>query len=331
MGEGMKRKKVQFTATISALVLSVLVAACMYPSADAIAANAPALERHLRIDGLDRRYIAYLPDNYRDKGPLPVVLAFHPGLSDPGEFSLVTGLHQARGAENFIIAYPEGFRRTWNSGGGCCGAAVQQNIDDLKFVRTILDDLGSIARIDRRRIYATGYSNGGSMTFHLACEMADVFAAVATVSSSMRQDPRDCRPSRPVPLFELHGLQDSIVPYNGGVTGAPRRGAPVAPPVRPTRQAIDFWKQVNGTSKAERVSMFGGRADCEMYSGEREGSMVQHCRLPGMGHRWPGGRQTAQAARSDAFVARFVGDLGPHEPTVDASGAILSFFSRYTR
>jgi polyhydroxybutyrate depolymerase len=327
----MMRNGKQLTATVSALVLSVIVGACMVPTAGAIAANAPALERHLRLDGMDRRYIAYLPDNYRQKGPLSVVLAFHPGLSEPGEFSTVTGLHQARGAENFIIVYPEGFRRTWNSGGGCCGAAVQQNIDDLKFVRAILDDLGGIAMIDRRRIYATGYSNGGSMTFHVACEMSDVFAAVATVSSSMRQDPRDCHPARPVPIFELHGLQDSIVPYNGGVTGAPRRGAPVAPPVRPTRQTIDFWRQANGTTNTERVSMFGGRAECEMYSGGRDGSMVQHCRLPGMGHRWPGGRMTAQAAKSDALVARFVGDLGPYEPTVDASSAILQFFSRYSR
>lgn len=287
------------------------------------AAAATRIERHVVVDGLDRRYVAYLPDDYRQRGALPVVLALHGGFGDPDQFAELTGLPAASEARNFVITFPAGYRRSWNEGGICCEPAVGK-VDDVKFMREILDDLDWLVRVDRRRVYATGWSNGGGMSYYLACAMSDEITAISPVSAAMREPKSECHPSRPVPVFDWHGLQDHISPYMGGMTTA--RGFVPPPPVPET---IAFWASIDGAQNLAHVAMFGGSAECDIYSGGRDGARVQACRLPGMGHRWPGSHPTAATERGDELIRRFVGDLGPYAPEVDANDAMLRFFREF--
>ncbi|MGA7385875.1 MAG: PHB depolymerase family esterase [Methylocella sp.] len=288
------------------------------------AAAASRVERDITVDGLNRRYVAYLPEGYRQKGALPVVLAFHGAFGDPDQLARLTGLASAPQAKNFTIVYPQGYKRTWNAG-SCCGAAMREHIDDGKFVRALLNDLGALTKIDRRRIYATGYSNGGALSYYLACTMSQEIAAIAPVSGVMRYPKSECHPARPVPVLEFHGLQDHIASYMGGTTTA--TGLEPQPPVPET---IAFWTSVDGAKNVSHVNMFGAAAECDIYSGERDGAKVEQCRIPNMGHRWPGSHSTPATERGDAIIKSFVGDLGPYAPSVDANDAILQFFNEFT-
>src|SRR5581483_1221143 len=139
----------------------------------------------------------------------PVVLAFHGGGSNAMQMADFCGLNAKADGAGFIVAYPEGSGRlardhTWN-GGNCCGYAMEQKVDDVGFVRVLLDDLAWRARIDTKRVYATGMSNGAVMAYRLASELADRIAAIAPVAGPMGT--ATCKPSRPVSVMHFHGTE----------------------------------------------------------------------------------------------------------------------------
>jgi polyhydroxybutyrate depolymerase len=274
------------------------------------------LQRHVQVEGLSRRYVVWLPDRHREKEPLPVVLAFHGGFATPEQLEESAALHEADEAQNFVIVYPEGYERSWNAV-LCCGAAARDNIDDLKFVGMLLDDLESVFTIDSRRVYATGFSNGALFAYHLAATMADRIAAIAPVSGAMQDSNPNPPPSRAVPVFHWHGLEDRFAPFGGGMSAI--KTAPFQPPVE---SGIEFWRHFDGADTIKEETLFGGNALCLVYSGGRDGTRVQLCRVPGLGHQWPGSRPTGQYAE----VASMFGPLGP---PMDANDAILKFFSEY--
>ncbi len=272
------------------------------------------LDRHIMVDALPRRYVARLPRSYRKKAPLPVVIAFHPGFSTPEGFEANTGLHLARAAEKFIIVYPEGYQRSWNAG-TCCGPAHRDNIDERAFVRAILDDLETITAIDRRRIYATGFSNGARLCYFLAGTMSDVFAAIAPVSGVVLTD---WRPRRPMPIIHIHGLDDKFAPYEGGQSVWRN-----VPPSESVESGIAFWRNFAGAAHKSQRDILGPSADCVVYSA-KDGTEIQLCRIPGLGHHWPGTRVTGTYTRFSERVR-----LGPLGPAIDVNEAILNFLARY--
>jgi polyhydroxybutyrate depolymerase len=155
--------------------------------------------------------------------------------------------------------------------------------------------------------------------------MADQIAAIAPISSNMRERMiADCHPSRPVPVFEWHGLLDHYSPYGGGMTAATDTA-----PVPPVQETIRFWENIDGTQGVTHMTMFGGAVDCDVYSAGWNNAVVQQCRVPNMGHRWPGARPTTRSQRGDFLMRRVRGELGPYSPPMDANDAILEFFSRY--
>src|SRR5579862_2847672 len=192
--------------------------------------------RYVAVGLLSRRYVAWLPIPRRQKAAVPVVFAFHGERNTLEQMEAQTALHTARAATNLAIVYPEGYHMTWNAG-GCCGDAMQAAIDDVRYVRRILDDLESVIKIDRRRIYATGFANGAMLCYHLACTMPDEIAAIAPVGGGMFATA--CTPRRPVAIFHLHGDADEWAPYHGSGEGGPR-------PLPPVEDGIAFWRGVNG-------------------------------------------------------------------------------------
>jgi polyhydroxybutyrate depolymerase len=172
-------------------------------------------------DGRDRTYHLHVPSNLTSGVPAPLLVALHGGTGWGTQFERNSGFDRLADRYGFVVVYPDGIGvgrrgvalRTWNAG-GCCGPAARQLVDDVGFVRTLVERLQREHRIDRARVFAAGHSNGGMLAYRLACEAADVFAAIGVQSSSLELD--RCRPSQPVSVLHVHGTADRNVPIDGG-------------------------------------------------------------------------------------------------------------------
>lgn len=167
-------------------------------------------------DGLDRQYAIYVPSSYDGNGPpVPLVLGFHGGYGTGAGFQRNYAYDELAEAEGFIAVYPNGAEnyRSWNAG-QCCGRAEGLEIDDVGFVSALIDTLVGRYRIDTTRIYATGMSNGGMLTYRLACELGHRFAAVAPVACTMVLA-GPCQARVPVPLLHIHSEPDSTMMPEG--------------------------------------------------------------------------------------------------------------------
>jgi polyhydroxybutyrate depolymerase len=232
--------------------------------------------------------------------PLPLILNFH-GYSDGPEeqagFSLMSD-HAVQ--EGYVVAYPRGTGalKGWNAG-ACCGTAASSGIDDVAFAEALIDEIAATACIDRSRVYAVGYSNGGFLSHRLACELSDKIAGIASVAGVMGIS--TCNPLRSIPVMQIHGTADSIVPYLGSLaTGFPSVDA-----------TMEDWRQRSGCSEQTVTSYAQGDATCVAWEGCD--SPVSRCTIEGGGHTWPGG--SAPAIR------------GKVSTDLDATAAMWEFFN----
>lgn len=226
------------------------------------AADEPYLIK-LKIGEMVRRYHLYVPPGVDPRRATPLVLNFH-GLNASAEEQMeYSGLNVTARARGFLVAYPEGIDGSWN-GGDCCGPAARAGIDDVGFARAVVQDTSSRVCVDTRRIYATGMSNGAILSHRLACEAADLFAAVAPVAGGLFL--QDCRPERPVPVLAINGTADEVMAFS------------VAESSYRSWQLFDQCRL--GAEKEQ------GR--CSLNRRCPEGAMVGLCRLEGVGHCWPG-------------------------------------------
>src|SRR5262249_5723606 len=132
------------------------------------------------VGGMSRTFIRQIPTGYTGKMPLPLVIDFHP-LGGSGQSQKAsTQWGSLADQKGFIMVWPDGVGSSWNVG-RCCDPAQSQHVDDVAFTRAIIAQLGKEACIDPKRVYASGCSNGGGMAYKVACDAADVIAAVAPV------------------------------------------------------------------------------------------------------------------------------------------------------
>jgi len=194
------KKTHKLLAALSVLLLTALACARTSASTPTSSPSLPAgqITRTWTHDGVQRSYILYVPTSYNSAEPVSVVLVFHGGGGNAEGAVRMTGFNSLADEKGFIVVYPNGTGRlsddkllTWN-GGTCCGWAQEQNVDDVGFVRAIVADLQSMASIDMKRIYATGISNGGIMSYRLACEASDLIAAIGPVAGTQNIAP--CKP-----------------------------------------------------------------------------------------------------------------------------------------
>ena len=140
-----------------------------------------------------------------------MVIALHGGGGSGAQFEATSGLTQQADAARVAVVYPDGTAgglglRTWN-GGGCCGHAVAADIDDVEFMRQLIAHLTADYRIDRKRVYAAGHSNGGILAYRLACELPERIAAIAANAAAMMVD--SCAPAHAVPVLHMHSRLDA--------------------------------------------------------------------------------------------------------------------------
>jgi len=257
----------------------------------------------MQVDGYTRDYLLNLPPNYNDSNNFPLVIALHGtgGSADQMErdYKLTTKSNSA----GFIIVYPEGVRsdgklgiRTWNAG-GCCDFAMEHNIDDVKYIRLLMQKLTTSYKINPKKIYATGMSNGAMMVYRLGCELSDQLAAIAPVSGTLMTT-QPCTPVRKVPVLHIHSVLDTKVPYTGGYGLANYYFPPVDSSLR-------VWAGINGCGQAPQVVTDATLYTHTQYAGCTNNTTVQLYLTKDGGHSWPGGlpaRPNADAP-STAFSA----------------------------
>lgn len=254
--------------------------------------------------GLDRDYLIHFPPNFDSADALPLVFNLHGYTSNAAQQALYSQMNGVSDDGNFIVCYPDGIDNSWNVGlpGG-------SSADDVGFLGDLIDSLHALYNIDLDRVYSCGMSNGGYMSYKLACEMTDRIAAIASVTGSIVPEMLDnCSPSRSIPVMEIHGNADLTVPYNGNFFALP------------IEEVVDYWVGQNeclddpvtievpntvtlDLSTAERIEYL----NCE---GETE---VVFYKVDNGGHTWPG-----------AIIP-----IGTTNQDFDASVEIWEFFNRF--
>jgi len=216
-------------------------------------------EGALEHAGVRRSFLVHVPARYDGKTRVPLVIDMHGWGSDAAQQAAISGFREKADSDGFIVAHPQGIDASWNGGKYCCGTARDTGVDDEGFVRKLVAQLEQDACIDHSRVYATGLSNGGAMSFLLACRAADLFAATAPVVMGNGTVP--CEPSRPISVFMFRATRDQVVPYGGGKY--------------PSAKAdLEQWIELDGCSGEPQKS-----GVCETYRGCKAGSEVMLCSI----------------------------------------------------
>ena len=251
--------------------------------------------RTVTADGRERSYQVYVPDGYEAGTPTPVVLVFHGGGGSADSMRRLSGLSEKAEEAGFIAVYPRGSGRanrflSWN-GGGCCGYAQRLGVDDVSYVRALLDDVATAVTVDSNRVFATGISNGGIMAYRVAEELSGQIAAIAPVAATMGSDTAD--PEHPVAVLHFHGTDDALLPFEGGFGKRPGGGRGPVEYV-PVEQVLRAWRRANGCSGTSTVEPLpdtaddGTRAVRKTWDECASGAPVVLVEIDGGGHTWPG-------------------------------------------
>ncbi|WP_232664546.1 alpha/beta hydrolase family esterase [Pseudonocardia sp. TRM90224] len=233
--------------------------------------------RHtIQSGGRDRTYQLHLPADYNPHRPYPLIVAYH-GRGNTGagteEFSKLSTLPAVVAYPDGVIGTGDGDRQAWQ------GAPYSApGVDDVAFTNDLLDRLEATVCVDDRRVYATGKSNGAGFTGILACRLADRIAAIAPVAGAFYPTGEDCRPSRPVPVIELHGTADATIPYPGDAD----RGLPAIP------DWVAAWAKRDGCRVQTPPKRIEPDITTTRWVGCSRGAEVQHVAVDNGGHTWPG-------------------------------------------
>jgi polyhydroxybutyrate depolymerase len=275
------------------------------PAASCTGKSAPAMADDtwtITSGGMMRTLNVHVPSSYDPTQAMPLVLDFHGYSSNASQEDLLSQMSAKADATGFIAIHPEGTNNSWNAG-ACCGQAAQDGVDDIGFVKDILDTAATRLCVDAHRVFATGMSNGGFMSNRIGCELADRVAAIAPVAGVTGVP--TCTPSRPIPVIHFHGTADTLVPYDGNMA----MGFIAVPD--------DFaaWGMRDGCTDTPSTTFSMGDASCSSYLQCAGGAQVTLCTVQNGGHTWPGGTP--------------VPSLGYTTTNISATDAMWSFFQAH--
>lgn len=261
--------------------------------------------RELTLDGRARTFLVDYPAaelSLDDEKPRPLVLAFHGWGGSPEQLERTTKIAAGINGRGWIAVRPAGSGQSFNAG-TCCGKASQAGVDDVAFARKIVALVEEEACVDKKRVYSTGFSNGGFLSHRLGCEAADTFAAIASVGGTLGIS--SCTPSRPLAVLQVHGARDAVVKWDG----TPKSNwSSVA-------TAIDTWRKIDACGADEAAPIYArGKMKCTRASACSAGTELILCRDEQAGHTWPGGPTST-------------GKWGSQD--LDATGYVLDFFARH--
>jgi polyhydroxybutyrate depolymerase len=280
-----------------------------------LAASTPSLgpgdhHRLLKVGELDRSYLVHVPPRYDPKQPTPVVVVLHGAAMNGSLMVPFCGLNKKADEAGFITVYPDGtglagILLTWNAGAFPRGGSDKKP-DDVAFIAKLLDELATLVHVDPQRVYVTGMSNGGMMCYRVAAELSDRIAAIAPVAGTMVID--KCDPKWPVSVIHFHGTKDTLVPFNGFASRAPRSLA-----FKSIDETIKTWAKIDGCPEQPQEVKLPNKTDDgttvakRVYGPGKDGAEVVLVVIDGGGHTWPGqeppvrfiGKSTKQISAND--------------------------------
>jgi polyhydroxybutyrate depolymerase len=297
-------KRLRRTAVTAVAIIAIAIAGGVFRR-QAEAAEIRDRSNTIQVGGRTRSYLLHVLPNYNATIPVPLVLVLHGATQSPASAERMSGMSELADREGFLVAYPSGTSRfgrmpTWNAG-NCCGYALNNNIDDVGFVRALIEKLKRDYNVDPKRIYVTGISNGGMLSYRLACELADQVAAVAPVEGAQNVD---CHPSAAVSVIIFHGTADRLVPFEGGSTPfqlGPRRSD------TPVKDAVAFWVKQDGCSPNPKHDETK-EVQIDTYSGCGDGTGVALYAIQRGHHMWPGTRLSRNNVAATEIMWRFFTD-----------------------
>lgn len=257
-------------------------------------------------DGLQREYLLYIPDSFEAGKPL--VFNLH-GYTSTALAQLFYGdFRSIADTAGFMIVCPQGTEDNlgithWNVGWGT------STVDDVSFVSALIDSIYAEYGIDLDRVFSTGMSNGGFMSYVLACQLSERIAAIASVTGTMNLGSfGTCDSQHPMPVMEIHGTADGTVPYAGDFW------------IESSEDVGAYWAGFNGITDLPLLSSVpdidpndGCTAEHWLYGNGENGAEVELYKILGGEHTWPG----------SAFIN------GVTNNDFDASTEIWRFFSKY--
>lgn len=281
--------------------------------------------------GLERTYLIHIPPSYDLSKSVPLLIALHGGGGTGQNMVKLTrgGFDKISDAKGFIVVYPNGIEKHWNDGRSEEEARYRshkENIDDVGFISALIDSLVKKRNIDPNRVYVTGMSNGATMSYRLACELAGKIAAIAPVAGNI---PRNlilsCFPSVPVSVLAINNTNDPLMPFAGGDVTGPY-GMKKLGKVLSAQESIGFWVSINKCSivpdtkyEPDADPGDGTRILKESYTGGNNGSEVILYVIEGGGHTWPGGFP---------YLGERV--IGKTSRDMDAAEVIWDFFEKHS-
>lgn len=309
------------------ILLSLLCAILsVFGLQNAIASQETGSARSIMFAGLERTYRIHIPASYDKANPGPLLIVLHGGGGTGEGMVKLTrgGFNRLSDKEGFIVVYPDGFEKHWNDGRENVSYRThREKIDDVGFIAALIDVLAKQYKLDTKRVYSTGISNGAMMSFRLDCELSEKIAAIAPVAGAMPENlPARCSPSRPVPVLMISNTEDRLVPWEGGDIRFGRKtfGRTLSVP-----ETVKYWVNHNQCSSSPSISMEpdrdpkdGTRVRKELYSECRESSEVVLYAVEGGGHTWPGG---------DQYLPQWI--IGKTNRDIDANEVIWDFFKRH--
>jgi len=269
-----------------------------------------------------RQYKVHVPPSYQPDVPAPLVFCIHGLGQDALLFCLAGAEMNTKSDEGgFILVMPNGYSNSWNAG-TCCGAASDEQLDDVALFRAIFAEVGEHLNVDLDRVYATGLSNGGYMSYRLACEAADIFTAVAPGAAaigineigggtSAASDFTACAPSQPVAVLDIHGTADPLIPYSLQA---------------PTISLMATNDGCATTTMPSSQPLSGGDTTCVSQTGCPSGIELTACTIEGGGHCWFGSPDCGTGGGDIGLAI-----VGANSDTMKNTDAVWDFLQRQSR
>lgn len=273
----------------------------------------------IRVGEIERHYTVHVPPRYDSRAPAALVVMLHGGGGTSKAAAFETGWGAKADEAGFLAVFPDAMSRDpsqpssfarnpqlWNDGSDRFYPG-QNPPDDVGFLQAMLDEIFERFKVDERRVFFTGFSNGASMTFRVGVELSNRIVAIAPVAGACWLEKPTLK--RAVSMCYMTGAADPLNLIEGGVpklaTGASDRIR--AKPKPPVRESIQKWSNALGCpfKPAEASDLNGIRI--ETWGPGLGGAEVVYVTVEGLGHTWAGGKsllpETMVGKRSDRLKA----------------------------
>lgn len=256
------------------------------------------------VGGDERTFLLHVPKGPPRSPRWTVIFGFHGVGSNAKQMAKVSELAELGDRERVLTVFPQGLGvvPAWNT--AYVGTAKRSEADELAFFAEMLATLHAIAKIDEKRIYVAGFSNGGFLAHKLACEASGTIAAIGVVAAINGE--AACAVTRPVPVIAFHGLRDPVVQYSG----AEELGVPSV------MRTMTDWAVRDGCAAGEPVVFEEkGEVTCREWPACQGGAEVILCTGKEGGHTWPGGG-------NPSYMGHTITDI-------DATERMWAFFEKH--